>query len=168
MKKWQQNLMTTDPDQPTCYARRCISPMTAKLAGMLILLVAAVPVYFAWERHQSNRQFVATALSAQATVIDFDLRGSGEELAYIPIYRFADRNGRDRIVASRVSYRKPPLSKGQVLTLLYDPTNPTSFMVPSFVGFWLYICVLGGFAIVIALPGLIVFAVGHRFILERN
>ncbi|RQW00443.1 DUF3592 domain-containing protein [bacterium] len=167
-KQWQQNLMTTDPNQPTCYARRYISSTTAKLAGLLILLVAAVPLYYARQRFQSNRQFMTTALSAQATVVDFDLRGSGEDLHYIPIYRFADRDGRDRIVPSRVSFRKPPLSKGQVLTLLYDPTNPTVFMVPSFVSFWLYICVVGAFAAVIALPGLIVFAVGHRFILESQ
>jgi len=89
------------------------------LVGLLLLAIA----YFLWTR---TKEFVAQARPVKGTVIRMvtDIEG-----ASAPVFKFTASNG-DVIEKQENIYSRPPEYKvGQIVDILYDPSNPQAARV---------------------------------------
>ena len=143
-----------------------ISPAAARLAGLAICLLAIAPFYLAAARYNRNRGFLARAVPTQATIIDYAVKGAGEDARYTAVFVFADSQGRTHTSSATFSTATPVTPVGEKIRVLYDSANPAFVRIPSFTTLWTYIVVAGGFGLALLVFGLIVCARGHRFILR--
>lgn len=88
--------------------------------------------------------------------------GSRYKDAYRPIVRFTDNDGRLRQFGSKVSSNPPAYAKGERVTVIYDPADPSDAMIDSFRERYLFSLVMGIFGTVMALFGLSFLAASWR------
>ncbi len=96
--------------------------------AVLFVVVGLTFVVGGARTRRSSRQFLSVALRAPGTVTDLrfrrEMRGEGGG-AWFPVLRFATAEGL-QVDAEAIFGRMPaPARPGDVVTVLYDPANPT-------------------------------------------
>jgi hypothetical protein len=102
-------------------------------------IFAVIGIIFGLNTHS----FVATAISAQGTIIDLVLRSSTDSEGYSssvyhPVVKFTDRSGEPTVFEANAGSNPPAFSKGQQVEVLYNPQKPNSAMINSRFELWFF------------------------------
>lgn len=120
-------------------------PITSKQGRMILILVSSLflllGVTFSiipfmldraadkkLERCTAEVQALVTDLVAKEFDSDDDYNASA---GYAPVLTFTDENGRERTVHSTVYSYPPVCEKGDTVRILYDPNDPSTFVLPD-------------------------------------
>jgi hypothetical protein len=76
------------------------------------------------------------AEKVNGTVIENELRHYSDGNSYCPVVRFTTRLGQPYTHFSDVCSWPPSFEVGQQVTIYYDPKNPNSSQLDSFLGVW--------------------------------
>jgi hypothetical protein len=90
------------------------------------------------------------------------LKRSRDKGGYRPIVRFTDNDGRMRQFESVVANKPPAYAKGERVTVIYDPADPSDAMIDSFQERYLGSLTMGLFGTVMALFGLAFLVASRR------
>ncbi|MFD2230056.1 DUF3592 domain-containing protein [Alkalimarinus sediminis] len=95
----------------------------AMLVGMLFI-------------YQSNQSFLATAHTAEGTIIDFVRSRSENSTTYAPVIAFYAQDGEETIFTSSSFSSPGKYSINEKVELLYQPANPIDAKINSFFSLW--------------------------------
>ena len=107
------------------------------LIGILLL---ALSFFF----EQKTTAFIAKAVKADGVVSDMVRSYSNRSYSYAPVVRFVARDGKKIEFKSSVSSNPPSYRIGQKVTVFYDPENPQTAKINSFMSLWALPAVTGG------------------------
>jgi hypothetical protein len=91
---------------------------------------------------QRTRRFLRTAVSATGIVVENVSRDAGDStrqgrsLAWYPRVRFQTASGREVELLSNTGSRPPAYSVDQQVTVLYNPSHPSTAYIESFGSLW--------------------------------
>lgn len=92
----------------------------------------------------STLSFRSIAKTADGVVVDLaQSRGDKGETMYKPVVRWKDPGGRERTFTGSVASSPPSYSRGEKVSLRYDPANPESARLDSFTENWLLPLIFG-------------------------
>ncbi len=143
------------------------------LGGLMFLAVGGVFLLCAWVSASNTREFHATALQAQGTVMDYHAsRGRDEDgnetVSYFPIVTFtALRTAQRESLEYRIDEgRKVTFTAsvggsksygiGEIVSVSYQPDAPENARLGGFVQNWLLAVVLGAFGLVFSGVGVVI------------
>ncbi|BAY24591.1 hypothetical protein NIES2100_43860 [Calothrix sp. NIES-2100] len=106
----------------------------------------------------NTHSFVSTAESIQGNVIDLKLRSSTDSKgrsssAYYPVVKFTPSSGETIIFESNTGSSPPAFSKGQQVEVLYNPKQPNSAMINSWLELWFLPGMFAGMGSIFVLIG---------------
>ncbi len=124
-----------------------------KYLGKLLLVIGLGMLYFSFTIWRAHADFSAHAISADGVVIDLPNRSSTKGSNSLPIVQFATADG--NIVHVTITGGSSPAtySRGEHVRLLYDPANPETARLDTFMETRPAPRLLGGIGILIALIG---------------
>uniref|UniRef100_A0A2P1CZ83 DUF3592 domain-containing protein n=1 Tax=Nostoc sp. FSN-E TaxID=2027337 RepID=A0A2P1CZ83_9NOSO len=97
----------------------------------------------------NTRSFVATSVSTQGTVIDFKRRSK----AYYPVVKFTPSSGDPTVFEANSGSSTPEFQKGQQVEVLYNPQQPNSAMIHSWLDLWFLPAMFTGMGAIFFLIG---------------
>ena len=109
----------------------------SQLGGLAFIAVGGAGILAALVLYLRGRRFLATALSAQGTVVE-NVASSGDEggTVYQPVIDFTAADGQQVRFTGSVASSPPKYQPGQVVTVKYSPTNPQKAKLPGIFGMW--------------------------------
>ncbi len=116
---------------------------------ILFLVIAAIPLGLGGYFYVRTQRFVSSAERAEGTVVA--MAGSQTQA---PVVAFTDGTGTPHRITSSVSSSPPAHVVGEKVTVLYDPLDPGSARLDSFIQLWLGATValgIGGMFLLMAL-----------------
>jgi len=116
------------------------------------MLVGAFFVY------RSTSGFLATAQTAQGTVIELVRSQSNDSTTYRPVVRFVTAEGRSIEFVSSSGSNPPSYARGETVPVLYAPQTPEDAKINGYFALWGGATILGGL-------GAVFFAIGSAFFL---
>lgn len=89
----------------------------------------------------NTRSFVSTAIPTQGVVIDVVKRSSTDSKGrsssvYYPVVKFTTPSGEPTVFESNLGTYPPQFRKGNEVELLYNPQQPDSVMINSWMDLW--------------------------------
>lgn len=129
--------------------------LAVRIIGICIILLSALPTgalgtYF----YVKTSNFLERAQETTATVVGFKESQSKGTTMYQPIFSFVDENDKPWKAVSSMSSHPCPYDKGEKVSLLYDPDDPSNVEVNVFWRLWLGAVIAGGMAALAFLIGL--------------
>jgi hypothetical protein len=118
----------------------------------LCMLVGAFFIY------RSTSGFLASAQTAEGTVIDLVASRSSDSTTYRPVVRFVTDDGRTIEFTSSAGSNPPSYSRGETVPVLYTPKTPEDAKINGFFALWGGVTILGGL-------GAVFFVIGAAFFL---
>lgn len=119
------------------------------LVGLLLVAIGI----FIWIR---TRVFLSTAQEVKGTVVrmvySHNSDGGG---GYSPVYQFRTMEGQTIEVADGLSSNPPMFREGQVIDVLYDPSNPQKARIKKWLSLYFVSVLLGGMGLVFGGIGVI-------------
>lgn len=101
------------------------------ILSSLLLFGLAVSTFF------QTKKFLTSSASVAAEVTALVEAGSAEGTTlYAARFKFSDLKGDEFEALSKDSSSSPDLSVGDVVTILYDTTNPSDVIIDSWWGLW--------------------------------
>ncbi len=140
--------------------------MKNAMGGLVFLALGLAFAFFAVVSANNTRAFLATALQAQGTVVDFKESWSRDEdgndtVSYFPIVTFTALRtarqgsleyhideGRKVTFTAGVGSGEKAYGIGGTVAVNYQPDNPEDARLHSFTENWLLAVILGGFGLV--------------------
>ncbi|MEP5936966.1 MAG: DUF3592 domain-containing protein [Erythrobacter sp.] len=114
------------------------------------LLFAGIGTWSYW----SDRDLAATGSTTQGTVIAMERsRDSDGNNTYSPTVEFFDPQGTRHQFTSKVSSSPPSFSRGEAVTVIFDPDAPGKAIIDSFSTRYLLPLIFGGMGSLFALIG---------------
>lgn len=114
------------------------------------LLFGGIGTWSYW----SDRELAAVGSTTQGTVISMERsRDSDGNSTYSPTVEFFDQRGIRHQFTSSVSSSPPSFSRGEAVTVIYDPDAPGQAIIDSFSTRYLLPLMFGGFGALFALIG---------------
>ncbi|WP_432201726.1 DUF3592 domain-containing protein [Erythrobacter sp. W53] len=102
----------------------------------------------------ADQQMAETALRAPGTVIALDRRrGSEGGTTYAPVVEWTDRDGTRHEFTSSTSSSPASFSRGEAVTVMYDPAKPGQAKIDSFGQRFMLPLVFGGMGSLFAILG---------------
>ena len=115
-----------------------------------VLLIAGLVVFL------RTRTFLATAATAQGTVVGYQQRRSSQgSVTYAPIVRFTTARGSVEEFTDSVSSSSPPHHEGAAVSVRYDANKPSNARLDSGFRLWLAPALLGGIGLAFLVVGVI-------------
>ena len=130
------------------------------------LVFAAIGIW-AWA---DDRARAETGTRATGTVIDLERRHDSDSgSTYRPVVEFHDARGTRHEFVGSVGSSPPAYSRGETVSVIYDPTAPGQAMIDGFMDRYFLPLVFGGMGGVFALlgGGLLFFFIRRRRIVAR-
>ncbi len=125
----------------------------------LSILIGIGLGFFAIQNGLYWYQFSSKALTANGIVTSFKSASktdrSGTYLVYTPIVSFVDNKGQGHQISGSISDPNPSERIGANMTVLYPPSAPQDARIYRFTELYLVAVILGGFALLFLLMGLI-------------
>lgn len=108
----------------------------------------------------NTHSFVNSAITTQGTIVNFSRRLSTDSKKqsiyyYYPVIKFTAQNGEPTTFESNVGSNSPAYTQGQQVEVLYNPEQPKSAQINSWVELWIISVVFGGVGPLLLLGGLI-------------
>jgi hypothetical protein len=130
------------------------------LVASSVLLLAVAFLVLGMISYRRVVRFIQSAAAAEGTVIDLRLRhdSDGDPL-YYPVFRFQDSAGKEYEICSDTGSNPPGFAKGAPVDVLYDPSDPESARLDSFVQLWFLTTLLFGFGGVATVASVALFLV---------
>jgi hypothetical protein len=128
--------------------------------GILFALIGLGLLGGAYFAYHHTSQFLASAVTAQGTVIDLarsGQTGSGTgttSSTYRPVVSFEDHNGEPVEFISTLGSNPPSYRKGDQVGVLYLEDDPQDAVINSFMSLWFVAVLLGAMGTVFLLVGL--------------
>jgi len=88
--------------------------------------------------------FIERATEATGTVIDMERSRSSDSSTYYPVVVFEDIRDRELEFRSRSGSNPPSFSRGERVSVFYEPSAPESARINSFFSLWGLPMILGG------------------------
>lgn len=130
------------------------------LVPALFIVVGITFVFAGFHTVRTSRAFRAVALRAPGIVTDLRYRifgpaGDGQSGIWFPVLRFETADGRHIDTEAMYGRSPPPARKGDSVTVLYDPADPTRAALdqPGVGAFGVLFSVLG---VLLAVVGLVI------------
>jgi hypothetical protein len=101
----------------------------ARIAAPLIVLVGAVSLGGGVYWYQNDSAFIASAVSAQGTVLRNDVDTGGETPMYHAVVEFTDAGGNVVTHRDTTGHSDPSFEPGEKVTVLYAPTDSNRAMI---------------------------------------
>jgi hypothetical protein len=102
---------------------------------------------------QSTRAFIASAATAEGTVVDLVQSRSSNSTMYSPVVRYNTATGELIEFVSSVSSNPPGYHKGEKVEVMYSPSEPSKASINTFFNLWFGHLILGGLGSVFFLTG---------------
>lgn len=106
------------------------------LIGLLLLSIALYLV-------TNTRQFIATALFTEGTVIGLSESSDDDGITYYPIVRFTSRNDRESEFVSNIGSSPPSFEVGDTVEVAYLADDVSSARINTFGQLWTIPLILG-------------------------
>lgn len=129
-----------------------------KYVFTVIGLALLVGAFFAY---RSTSGFLATAQTAQGTVIDLVPSRSSDSTTYRPVVRFVTAEGRPIEFASSSGSNPPSYARGESVQVLYAPQTPEDAKINGYFALWGATTILGAL-------GAVFFAIGGGIFLAGS
>ena len=132
--------------------------MQPQLIGIIFAIVGAALLVIGVVVFSRTRRFLATAVSAQGTVLEMIQRTSKDRegavsTVWAPRVRFS-ASGQTIEFESKVGSSPPRYKEGDTLEVKYDPQDPNNARVAAGSSMWLVPVLLGGIGVVFLILGL--------------
>lgn len=127
---------------------------TLKVFKVLFPLIGLAALMGAWMLYSNARQFVATAVTAEGTVVELVRSRSSDSTTYAPRVTFTDAQGRAHAFTSRTSSNPPAYHVGETVRVLYRAESPQQARIDGFFSLWGGALIVGILGSVFALVGL--------------
>ena len=122
--------------------------MSIPTTTAICLPLSAVAVVWAVLAYRSARRFLSTAVATTGTIQSLHAERVGRTTVYFPIISFTTASG-TAVTAESKSSRTGGYRIGQVISILYDPSNPTNLEINAAWSRWFFVVVAIGFAVVL-------------------
>jgi hypothetical protein len=126
--------------------------------GLLFSILGSFFSFLGIKAGLDTRSFMKTAIPGQGVVIDLTQRSSTKNgrtsYTYSPVVKFTTKQGKITTFASATSSNPPAYIKGQQVEILYNPQNPQSAIINTWLDIW------GGSTLVIGLSSIFVLSGG--------
>ena len=116
------------------------------IVGVLLLVGALL----LWNH---SRQFVASAHTAQGTVVELIESRDSDGSTYKPVVRFTAVDGREVTYTESFSGNPPPYEVGETVEVLFNTDKPHKARIKGFMSLWLGSTILGGMGLIFAAIG---------------
>ncbi|MBI3150609.1 MAG: DUF3592 domain-containing protein [Chloroflexi bacterium] len=111
------------------------------LVGLLLAAIAAFSVI-------RTQIFLGKAQQVKGTVIRMVYSSDSDGGGYSPIFQFRTITGQTIEVADNLRSNPPMFREGQIVDMLYDPSNPHSARVKKWLSLYFVPLLLGGMGII--------------------
>lgn len=103
----------------------------------------------------STREFLGNAVSADGVVIDLEERWDSDDSSYTyyPRVRFETETGQPYEFTGDVGSSPASFDVGEGVRVLFDPADPSSARIDSFMQLWFVSVILGGMGLVFSIVG---------------
>ncbi|MEE9321674.1 MAG: DUF3592 domain-containing protein [Granulosicoccus sp.] len=112
--------------------------MQRKRAGYIALALSLLPISNGVQHYLSVQPFLETAISADAIVVrnqpTNNKSTNARDNALYPVVSFTDDSGRKALAQTNVGSYPAARRQGELLSILYDPTNSLDIRENSFMG----------------------------------
>ncbi|PLK22903.1 hypothetical protein C0V72_12280 [Porphyrobacter sp. TH134] len=126
----------------------------ARVWGAILLAVASGLFGIAAEFARPQHRLATIGVATPGVVADVVGRGGGRKgPVYYPLVRFTDSLGRSRQFVGTIGTKPSSYERGERVTVIYDPADPTDAMIDSFIDRYLATIALCLFGSVWALMG---------------
>ena len=125
----------------------------AVIIKYVFTLVGAAMLVGASLWYLNTTRFLATAESAQGTVVDLKPSISGDSTTYRPVVRFTSRKGEPVDFTSSVGSNPPSYSRGDKVEVVYQPGSPQQARINGFFSLWGGPLILGAMSVIFLLTG---------------
>jgi type II secretory pathway pseudopilin PulG len=132
--------------------------MQPQTIGIVFAIVGVVMLVIAVVVFSRTRRFLATALSAQGTVIEMIERTRRDRegrtsTVWAPRVQFSV-SGQTIEFESKVGSSPPRYKEGQAIEVKYDPQDPNNARVAAASSMWLVPALVGGIGVIFLIVGL--------------
>jgi type II secretory pathway pseudopilin PulG len=132
--------------------------MQPQTIGIVFAIVGVVMLVIAVVVFSRTRRFLATALSAQGTVIEMIQRTRRDRegrtsTVWAPRVQFSV-SGQTIEFESKVGSSPPRYKEGQAIDVKYDPQDPNNARVAAASSMWLVPALVGGIGVIFLIVGL--------------
>lgn len=101
--------------------------------GGIFTVVGLALVTFAVSFHLDDRELAARGQRASGLVVDIESRRDSDgDRSYRPVVEFRDAQRRPWRFTSRMGSNPPGFTRGEAVEVIYDPENPESAVIDSF------------------------------------
>ncbi|MDR9363789.1 MAG: DUF3592 domain-containing protein [Balneolaceae bacterium] len=108
-------------------------------AGPIILLIGFGLIFLAGYFWIEKIEFMEVALSAEGEVVDYEVRGSGEDETFYPIIVFTTKNSKEyEFTHEAGSGTDPYYTVNSTVQVLYDPETPYDAIIDQGAWNWLW------------------------------
>lgn len=126
---------------------------TLNILKYVFTLIGAGMLVGAVMSYSSTVSFIERATEASGTVIDLERSRSSDSTTYYPVVVFEDIRGREIEFRSRSGSNPPSFSRGERVSVFYEPSAPESARINSFFSLWGLPMILGGMGLVFGAIG---------------
>jgi hypothetical protein len=134
---------------------RIIAGLAILLVGLGLLAGAAILV-------KNQREFRASALQAEGTVVDFATHRSDGKTMYTPVVQFTAADGRAIEISGSTSSSSPGYERGERVPVFYSANTPEQAQIDSFMENWFGALIISIFGVLGTSIGGALFAFGLR------
>ena len=125
---------------------------SVKVMTRVFMLVGVAMLGVAGWLYESTRSFVASAATADGTVVDL-ARSGGSKSTWRPVVRFALPDGETVEFTGKVGSNPPSYQRGERVEVLYPPGAPQDAKIRDFLSLWFPATLVGGLGALFFLIG---------------
>ncbi|MEL7446060.1 MAG: DUF3592 domain-containing protein [Pseudomonadota bacterium] len=105
--------------------------------------------------YSQDQELAETGLRANGTVIELDRYTDGDgDTMYRPLIEFRDADGTIQQVQSKVSSSSPSFARGEQVSVIYDPGDPSGAIIDTFMQRFFLPLIFGGMGVFFAVIGI--------------
>jgi len=134
------------------------SMVIVKYLFAIVGLGLLVGAYFAYT---STQNFLQSALTTTGTVTELVRSRSDDSYTYRPVVEFTTRSGEKIEFTSSSGSNPPSYSRGEIVEVFYDQTNPEQAKINGFFSLWGMSLILAGIGTVFSIFGISIIAADH-------
>ena len=128
--------------------------MTKYIFSLIFGLVGLGVLYLCFYLYNDNRVFLATAKETDGEVVELISKRDSDGTTYRPRVRYRPQGGYDMFFESSVSSNPPAFDVGEKVKVLYEPGNPQSAKINSFMSLWFGVLISGVLGLIFSAVGL--------------
>ncbi|MBK1873621.1 DUF3592 domain-containing protein [Marinobacter sp. 1-3A] len=126
---------------------------TLNVIKYVFAIVGAAMLVGAFALYNNTTSFLERSETAQGTVVELIRSRSSDSTSYFPVVQFRAAGGRDIEFQSNSGSNPPSYTRGEQVTVFYEPANPEGAMIDGFFSLWGAPLIIGGMGAVFGLIG---------------